>query len=121
MRRPGRRVRGALGLDGATRPPPALPARASVARGIEPFHESERCRRLTKSGLSVEAMSVPRAKQPTAQALQAGMAQDALDEPAAETPAPLGFQDEDIGEIGETRMVRHDAGKAHLPARFVEG
>src|SRR5437899_9628852 len=76
--------------------------------------------RHAEAELAVELMGVPREEDPAPEALEVGMRLDGRHELLAHAPAPMGFEHEDVADVGEGGVVRDHAGKAHLRAP-VEG
>src|SRR5438876_12154484 len=70
--------------------------------------------RLAEAELAVELMRVPREEDPAPEALEVGLRLDGGHELFAHAAAPMGIEHEDIADIGEGRVVRDHAGKAHL-------
>src|SRR5438270_8395674 len=91
-----------------------------IDRSIQPLEEAERGWRLGEAAAPVEALRVAGAEQPAAQPLEVRMRQDGVDEMAAEPFAALGLDDEDIGEIGEGRVVGDHPGEADLLGTPIE-
>src|ERR1700719_2258865 len=101
-------------------PRPAGGCAAGIYRGVVALEKSEGRRRLGEAAAAIEVLGGARAEEPAAQALQSGMGEDALDQPPAEPLAALGGHDEDIGEIGECRVVADHPGKPDLAAVAIE-
>jgi len=74
----------------------------------------------TETTAPVEGLRVAAAEEPAPQPLQIGVRQYRLDENLPEPLAAFGFDDEDIGEIGEGRVVGDDPREADLIAAAVE-
>jgi hypothetical protein len=68
-----------------------------------------------KSKLRVQAVRVSRGQYPTAQSLQVWMLENGLDKPFAQAVTLVRFEDEDIGQISECRVIADDPSESDTP------
>src|SRR5271169_2977545 len=68
----------------------------------------------------VESVGVPCREVPFPEAVEVGVAHDALDEPLSKTPPAVGLDDEDVPHIREGREVGDHAPEGDLPPAVVD-
>ena len=87
---------------------------ATIHIWIVNFHDALGSSKWLEAELRVKRMRVTSRKQHSAKALKVGMLNDLLYKALRKTLATVLGKNVDVREIGERRLVRHDASKADL-------